>query len=299
MRACVCVRARARMRVCVYKETAGSSPFAAASDRRSGRSEAARVAMGISRELKSESHLVWRVFFDSDHKRGLRLLRAAAETPRSPERTPAPAARSRGRPPAKCSIHAQGTKWIALRLDRPRKWQSIRDQVQKKLGTIEGWTLLPYDSEGVASDDDDSGAAGSTLAPASTPLGWPPTTTTKRPAPASSQAQVAASAAQAAVAASAAGRMPQRSLALKMAKIIGADAPKKKCRWSLDGVVLGKGSFGEVRRCQHPVEGEVAVKVFTGGPDFSHLDALRDDLRAGGDREGGAKRHKPMSAAKC
>ena len=70
--------------------------------------------------------------------------------------------------------------------------------------------------------------------------------------------------------------MPQRSLALKLAKIVGADVPQKKCRWSLDGDVLGKGSFGEVRRCTHPVEGQVAVKVFWGGRDFGHLEGLRE-----------------------
>ena len=228
---------------------------------------AARLAMGISRELKSESHLVWRVFFDSGHKRGLRLLRAAAETPTDEGGAEAAsAARSRGRPPAKCSIHAQGTKWIAMRLDRPRKYDCMFNSLQKILGSREGWTLLPYDGEGVASDDDDSGAAGSTLAAAPAPV-----PATKRPAPASSQGQVAASAAEAAVAASAAGRMPQRSLALKL-----ASAGWKKCRWSLDGDVLGEGAFGQVRRCQHPVEGEVAVKLFRGDPGFNHLYALRE-----------------------
>ena len=213
------------------------------------------------------------------------MLRAAAETPTDEGGAEAAsAAPSRGRPPAKWSIHAQGAKWIAVRLGRPRKYDAMFAWLKKKLGSTEGWTLLPYDSEGVASDADDSGAAGSTLAAAPAPG-----PATKRPAPASSQGQVAASAAEAAVAASAAGRMPQRALALKLGRIVGADAPKKKCRWSLDGDVLGKGSFGEVCRCQHPIEGEVAVKVFTGGPDFSHLDALRGDLRAGADREGGAK----------
>ena len=228
--------------------------------------------MRLSRKNKGESHLVWAAFFDSGHKKGLRLLRAAAETPTDEGGAEAAsAAPSRGRPSAKFSIHAQGTKWIAVRLDRPRKYDAMFAWLKKKLGSTEGWTLLPYDSEGVASDDDDSGAAGSTLAAAPAPG-----PATKRAAAASSQGQVAASAAEAAVAASAAGRMPQRALALKLAQIVGAGAPKKKCRWNLDGDMLGKGSFGEVRLCQHPVEGAVAVKLFTVHPEFSNLDALRE-----------------------
>ena len=228
--------------------------------------------MRLSRKNKGESHLVWAAFFDSGHKKGLRLLRAAAETPTDEGGAEAAsAAPSRGRPSAKFSIHAQGTKWIAVRLDRPRKYDSMVESLLKKLRFREGWTLLPYGSEGVASDDDDSRAAGSTLAAAPAPG-----PATKRAAAASSQGQVAASAAEAAVAASAAGRMPQRALALKLGRIVGADAPKKKCRWSLDGDVLGKGSFGEVRLCQHPGEGAVAVKLFTGRPEFSNLDALRE-----------------------
>ena len=261
----------------------GSSPVAAASDRRSGRSMAARLAMGVSREVRGESHQVWRVFFEKGHKKGFRLLRkAAAETPTDEGGAEAAsaAARSRrpsvpqGRPFPKCLIHAQGIKWISLRLEQPRKYGAMFSWLKKKIETAQGWTLLPdeidlnADNEGVASGTD-CGAAGSTLAAAPAPV-----PATKRPAPASSQGQVAASAAEAAVAASAAGRMPQRSLALKLATIIGQK--KKKCRWSLDGDMLGKGTFGEVRRCQHPVEGEVAVKLFTGGSDFGILDALRE-----------------------
>ena len=200
------------------------------------------------------------------------MLRAAAETPTDEGGAEAAsAAPSRGRPSAKFSIHAQGTKWIAVRLDRPRKYDSMVESLLKKLRFRQGWTLLPYGSEGVASDDDDSGAACSTLAAAPAPG-----PATKRAAAASSQGQVAASAAEAAVAASAAGRMPQRALALKLGRIVGADAPKKKCRWSLDGDVLSKGSFGEVRLCQHPGEGAVAVKLFTGRPELHNLDALRE-----------------------
>ena len=89
------------------------------------------------------------MFFHSGHKRGLRLLHAAAETPTDEGGAEAAsAAASRGRPSAKFSIHAQGTKWIAVRLDRPRKYDSMVESLLKKLGSREGWTLLPYGSDG-------------------------------------------------------------------------------------------------------------------------------------------------------
>ena len=213
------------------------------------------------------------MFFAEGHKKGIRLLRKAAETPTDEGGAgAASAALSRGPRFPRCFIHNQGVKWIALRLETPRKYDSMIGWLNNQLRSLEGWKVLPgeidleTDTKGVASGMD-CGATGSTLdaAPAPGPA-------TKRPAPASSQGQ----ADSAAVADSAAGRMPQRSLALKLAKIVGADAPQKKCRWSLDGDVLGKGSFGEVRRCTHPVEGQVAVKVFRGGPEFGHLEGLRE-----------------------
>ena len=195
----------------------GSSPFAVASDRRSGRSVAALLAMGISRAEKSESHLVWRVCFHKAHRSGIRKLRAAAETPTKEEggaEAAASAARPRGRTGPTCRVHAEGTQWIAMRVDEPRKYDSMVSWCTKTLGSIDSWTVLPYkailvesdnekaDGEGAALGADDSGAAGSTASA--------PGPAMKRPAPASSQGQVVASAAKAAVAASAAGPVHRR-----------------------------------------------------------------------------------------